>query len=159
MKAPLRTDLEAFLVHDAFAQDALDFIGLEIEVRRGREHSGQRGEFLRHKAGDFLQRRALDEDEQVEAAAHEKTRVDLAILRDAMRDAIEAALTLGRDADFDDRLDPGALGALVIHDRLVGEDDAVVLQLRDAGLDVLRRGGQLGGQRLVRGESVFLQKT
>ncbi len=101
----------------------------------------------------------LDEDEQVVPAAHEVTRADLAILRDAMRDAVEAAFAFRRDPDLDDRLDAGALGAFIIDDGLVGQDDAVVLQLRDARLDVVGRGGQLGGQRLVRGESVFLQKT
>ena len=85
--------------------------------------------------------------------------MDLAVLRDAMGDAVEAAFALGRDPDLDDGLDVGALGAFVVDDGLVGEDDAVVLKLRNARLDVGGRGVQLGGQRLVRGKSVFLQKT
>src|SRR5277367_5144286 len=48
----LRADLEAFLVHDALAQDALDLVGLEIEVSGGREDPRQRGELFRHETGD-----------------------------------------------------------------------------------------------------------
>jgi hypothetical protein len=155
----LRADLEAFFVDDGFAQDALDLVGLEIEVGGGREDAGQGGEFLRHEPGDILERVAFDEDEQVEAAAHEEAGLDFAVLRDAMGHAVEAAFALGRDADFDDGLDVGALRSLVVDDGLVGEDDAVVLKLLDALLDVGGRGVQLGGECLVRGESIFLQKT
>src|ERR1700722_7072924 len=70
---PLRTDLEAFFVHDAFAQNALDLVGLEIEVGGRGEDAGEGGEFFGNEAGDLLERVALDEDEQVEAAAHEET--------------------------------------------------------------------------------------
>ena len=93
-------------------------------------------------------------------AAHEEAGVDLAVLRDAMRDPVESSLTFRRDPHFDDRLDLRALGALVIDDRLVSQNHAVMLQLLDPWLlDFGGRRVQLGGQRLVRGESVFLQKT
>ena len=80
------------------------------------------------------------------------------ILRDAVGEPVKAALALRRDADLDDRLDADAVRALVIDDGLVGEDDTVVFQLRDAGADVLGRGGQLGRQRLRRGQGVFFQE-
>ena len=125
---------------------------------RGGEHAGEGGELLRDEAGHVLQRLALHEDEQVEAAAHEEAGAHLRVLRDAVGQPVEAALALGRHAHLDDRLHAGALGPLVIDDGLVGEDDPVVLQLLDARADVLRRGGQLGGQRLRRRQRVFLQQ-
>ncbi len=52
----LGADLQAVFVDDVFAENALDLVGLEIEVGGGREDAGQRGELRRDEAGDVLQR-------------------------------------------------------------------------------------------------------
>src|ERR1700677_4605176 len=52
----LGRDLEAFLVHDVVAKDALDLVGLEVEMGGRGQHAGEGRQLLGNEAGDFLQR-------------------------------------------------------------------------------------------------------
>jgi hypothetical protein len=154
----LWADFEAFEFFGAFHHDGLLFVGLEHEVGAGAGDASEGGEFFGDELGDFTEITALDENEEVVAAGHEEKGSDFVELGDTAGDAIEAAFAFGLDLDFDDGFDEVSVDFVVVDDRLVAEDDFVVLVLLDAARDLVggevEHLGQIGG----RSQRVFFEK-
>ena len=127
----LRRDREAFAHWVVGHEDALFLVGLEEEMRGGREDAGNRRQFLRDKGSHFAQGFAFDDDQQVVAAGHQIAGFDLVVFGDAARESIKAALALRRDFHFDHRAHEFDAELLFVDDRAVAEDDLLVLVAAD----------------------------
>ena len=116
------------------------------------------GEARRDEVGDILEGFALDDDEQVEAAAHEVDGADLIEAVDAFCNGVEADLALRRQVDLDDGRHSVRAELLPVDQRVVGQDDLVLLQLLDILLDFVLAAVQHRGQLVDRTARVVLEE-
>ena len=105
-----------------------------------------RGKARGDEVGDFLEGFAFDDDEQVEAAAHEVDRADFVKAVDAFRDGIEADLALRRQIDFDDGRDRVRAELLPVDERVVRQDNLVLLEFLDVLFDFIFAAVQHGSE-------------
>ena len=110
-----------------------------------------RGELLGDEARDLAHGAVLDDDGQVEAAAHQINALDLMVRVDLTGDLVEAHALLRRDLDLDERGNALTVGLVPVDESLVAENGAVlfiVLELRrDLVLGRAGHGGELGGRK------------
>ncbi len=96
-----------------------------------------RREARRDEVRDFLQRLALDDDEKIEAAAHEVDCAHFVKAVDALGDGVETDLSLRHEVDLDDGRDRVVAKFLPVDQRVVGQDDFVFFEAPDVLLDLV----------------------
>ena len=100
-----------------------------------------------HEVGYVLQGLALDDDQQVEAAAHEVHGAHLVEAVDALGDGIKAHFPLGGQVDLDDGGHRVVPELLPVDEGIIGKDDLVLFQVLDVLLHfvfaALEHGSQL----------------
>src|SRR5882762_7241388 len=72
-----RSDTKSFFCMAGFHQHAEALVGFEHEMRRGREHAPQRRKPFADKRRHLAQVPALDEQQQIVAAAHQIRRAQI----------------------------------------------------------------------------------
>ena len=132
-------DREARGFFFAEQRDAVFLVGLQAKARRGGDDAFDGAQFFGNEGGDFLERVAFHHHEQIVAAGHQVAALHFRKTRDAIRQPVETAAALGRDFHLDQRRHDRCRALLRIDDRLVAEDHARFLHLRDLrGDDCLR---------------------